>query len=97
MRPTRYLIFAATLAGLGARAALPDTLFSIGKDDQSCAEFALAKGAGWQAYAATFTQPVRFAVGQSKPEADWPYIHPNTHNRSGRRQDPPLYDPLRPA
>jgi hypothetical protein len=74
-------LLAITLAAAAARAALPDTLFAIGKDDQSPAEFALAKGTGWQQYKTTFKEPVRFTVGKSKPEADWPYIHPNTHDK----------------
>ncbi len=74
----RALLLFLALAGSSAQAALPDVLFAIGKDDQSPAEFALAQGAGWQKYADTFKQPVCFTVGTSKPETDWPYIHPNT-------------------
>jgi hypothetical protein len=74
-------ILALTLATGLARAAAPDVIFSVGKDDQNCAEFALAKGAGWKTYAETFKQPVVFTVGHSKAETDWPYIHPNTHDK----------------
>ena len=75
------VVLALSLAGASVRGALPDVLFSIGTDDQSPSEFALAQGAGWQKYRATFTQPVLFTVGKSKPETDWPYIHPNTHDK----------------
>ena len=51
-------LLAAALAGTSTRAALPEVIFSIGKDDQSPAEFALAQGAGWQKFQATFTRPV---------------------------------------
>jgi len=69
-------IFACSALRVGA--ALPDVIFAIGKDDQSPAEFALAQGAGWQKYEASFKRPVVFTFGQSRPETDWPYIHPNT-------------------
>ena len=78
MQPIRPLLLALFLAAPAARAALPDVLFSIGQDDQNCAEFALAQGAGWQRYAETFTRPVAFTAGVSRPGRDWPYIHPNT-------------------
>ena len=81
MKRKALILSAALLSGLCARAALPDVVFAIGKDDQSPAEFALAQGAGWQKYAATFKQPICFTAGKSKPETDWPYIHPNTHDR----------------
>ena len=81
MKRTALICFAMAVASLSSRAALPDVLFAIGKEDQSPAEFALAQGAGWQKYAAAFKQPVCFTVGQSKPETDWPYIHPNTHDQ----------------
>jgi len=78
MQPIRPLLLALILTAPAARAALPDVLFSIGQDDQNCAEFALAQGAGWQRYAETFTRPVAFTAGVSRPDRDWPYIHPNT-------------------
>ena len=80
------LALLAAGACAGARAALPDVVFSIGQEDHSPAEFALARGAGWQRYAETFKAPVRFEVGRSRPAADWPYIHPNTadHWAGGR-------------
>jgi len=79
----------AALAARSAAAALPDVIFSIGTDNHSPAEFALAKGAGWQQYAAAFKDPVVFTVGVSKPERDWPYIHPNTHDKwAGGRKHP---------
>ncbi len=81
MKRAALILLAAALACVNARAALPDVIFAIGKDDQSPAEFALAQGAGWQKYKETFKQPVCFTVGKSKPETDWPYIHPNTHDK----------------
>ena len=81
MKCTASVFIAVAVAVASARAALPDVIFSIGKDDQRPAEFALAQGAGWQKYQSTFTQPIRFTVGKSRPETDWPYIHPNTHDR----------------
>ena len=81
MKRTTLIVLSSVLANTLARAALPDVIFAIGKDDQSPAEFALAQGSGWQKYKDTFKQPVCFSVGTSKPEADWPYIHPNTHDK----------------
>jgi len=78
MRARGWIIAFAACAGASLHAALPDVIFSIGKDDGSPAEFALAQGLGWQKYDATFKQPIRFVVGTSKTETDWPYIHPNT-------------------
>ena len=78
MRARSWIVAFAVCAGASLRAALPDVIFSIGKDDHSAAEFALGQGLGWQKYDATFKQPIRFVVGVSKPETDWPYIHPNT-------------------
>lgn len=79
MKAGAYLLLPfVSAAALTVRAALPDVIFAVGRDDHSPAEFALAKGAGWQRYAETFKEPVVFTVGRSVPERDWPYIHPNT-------------------
>jgi mono/diheme cytochrome c family protein len=72
-------MLAASLACPGVRAALPDAIFAVGRDDGSCAEFKLARGKGWERYAAAVTAPVVFTAGQSSP-ADWPYIHPSTYD-----------------
>ena len=89
MNVWRWLFAFAVCAAATLRAAQPDVIFSIGRDDGSPAEFALARGLGWQTYAATFRQPVRYVVGVSKPETDWPYIHPNTADAwAGRRSHP---------
>jgi mono/diheme cytochrome c family protein len=79
-RSSLAALLASALAA-SAQAALPDVIFAIGKDDQSPAEFALAEGAGWQKYKDAVKSPVCYIVGKSKPESDWPYIHPNTHDK----------------
>ncbi len=79
----------AVLFAADTRATLPEVLFAIGQDDQSCAEFALAQGTGWQKYATAFPSPVVYTVGVSKPATHWPYIHPNTHDKwAGGRTHP---------
>ncbi len=81
MKRIVLIVLITARAGLSLHAALPDVLFSIGKDDQSPSEFALAQGAGWQKFTASFKQPVLFTVGTSKAQSDWPYIHPNTADK----------------
>lgn len=64
------LALALLLAALPAAAA-PNVLWQIGQSDDSAKEFALAPGD----YGA-FTMDGLFCVGISRPEADWPYVHP---------------------
>jgi len=59
-------------------AALPDTVFQIGKPDGAATEFKLGQGTGWQQYAEQVKHPVVFTVGKSETSQVWPYIHPNT-------------------
>lgn len=61
-------------------AEIPDVLFSIGTEDQNPAEFLLGSGAGWKQYEKTVHAPVRFIVGTSQPQKDWPYIHPSVRD-----------------
>ena len=85
----RIVLLACAALATQAEAALPDVIFSLGKDDGSPAEFALAQGAGWQKFAAAFKQPVAVDAGGSAPERAWPYIHPNTRdNWAGGRTHP---------
>ncbi|MCL1921391.1 MAG: polysaccharide lyase family protein [Kiritimatiellaeota bacterium] len=91
MRKTR-LLFSGIVAGLlchAGMAALPDVIFTIGKETHTPGGLALAKGAGWQQYAAVFKEPVVFTVGKSDAAKAWPYIHPSLHDDwAGNRLHP---------
>ena len=79
----------AVLLCHSGQGALPDVIFTIGQEDHSPAEFALAKGAGWQKYADTFKEPVVYTVGKSDAKKAWPYIHPSVHDKwAGSRTHP---------
>lgn len=69
----------AVVLGLSstARAALPATIFQIGRADGSAAEFKLGRGTGWQQYSTEVKEPVVFTVGASIASESWPYIHPS--------------------
>ena len=55
----------------------PDVLFCIGWPDGFCDELALAKTGGYTAYPRQFPSgKMEYVVGKSKPEADWPFVHP---------------------
>jgi len=67
----------------------PDVLFCIGWPDVSCNELALARSGGFPAYPDQFPNgKVEFIVGKSKPEADWPYIHPGPADRGWAKGEP---------
>lgn len=76
---------AATLVGVAAAPAaaapaskaptVPAPFFTIGTQDQSDAEFALAPS-GYENYSATFPNDVHFTVGTSTAAHDWSYIQP---------------------
>ncbi len=57
-----------------AGVAFGDPVWSIGKSNDSYDEFALARH--HENYAAQFTNDPVYIVGKSKPEKDWPFIHP---------------------
>ncbi|MDR1818516.1 MAG: hypothetical protein LBR07_10240 [Puniceicoccales bacterium] len=69
----------AANAAHAASAALPaDVVFCIGKPDQRCAEFALARE-GYAAFPSRFAAAkggVNFTVGKSRAGSDWPFVHP---------------------
>ncbi len=65
------VILALTLLAGSARA---DTLWSIGQKDSSYADLAIA--GKFDEYNARFPNDVAFVVGRSKPDTDWPFIHP---------------------
>ena len=64
------LILALLLAAVPAPAA-PNVLWQIGRSDDSAGEFALAPN-NYGAFSADGV----FCVGISRPETDWPYVHP---------------------
>jgi hypothetical protein len=68
-------------AALAAPAFAPDVIFSIGQPDGYCAEFALAKD-GYAAFPKKFPKGVTYEVGKSKPERDWPFLHPSKQDVS---------------
>ena len=68
--PAALLTLALLLAAVPASAA-PDVLWQIGRSDDSAGEFALAPNN----YGAFKADGV-FCVGISRPETDWPYVHP---------------------
>jgi alpha-mannosidase len=68
------LAYAITLlAAAGLAPAEAETLWQIGKADNSTAEFAFAPG-DYKAY----RSPGFFVVGVSDAKADWPYVQPGT-------------------
>ncbi|MDD2598199.1 MAG: polysaccharide lyase family protein [Kiritimatiellae bacterium] len=87
---TRKIILTAVLiVAWSACAALPDTIFKIGRADGSAAEFKLGQGTGWQQYAAEIKEPVVFTIGQSAVAESWPYIHPSVDDVwAGSRSHP---------
>lgn len=50
------------------------TVWKIGATDRSYYEFAIA--GHWSDYYTDFPRDVNYHVGASKPERDWPYVHP---------------------
>ena len=67
----------------------PDVIFCIGQPDAFCDEFALARSGGYPMYHEKFPSgKIEFAVGKSKPETDWPYVHPAPMDRGWARGEP---------
>lgn len=58
----------------------PEVLFEIGKEDHSCAEFALSPDK-YMEFLSPFTgEKGVYKVGYSKPEKDWPYVLPGPND-----------------
>ena len=75
------LVILALLSAALPAAAAPNVLWQIGQRDDSAKEFALAPNN----YGAFSVDGV-FCVGVSRPETDWPYVHPGPgDNRAGGR------------
>ncbi|MFI5381432.1 MAG: polysaccharide lyase family protein [Tepidisphaerales bacterium] len=72
-RTARFL--AIVLASLPMTTLSAKTLFQIGKPDHSNAEFAQAP-----ADYSNVKQDGLFAIGQSDPKKDWPYVHPGPND-----------------
>ena len=71
---TRFLALVILIAAQAAAGA-EEIVWQIGRPDRDYAEFAIA--GDYQAYSRQFlSKPVVFEVGRSKPDRDWPYIHP---------------------
>jgi hypothetical protein len=70
---TLNLCLIAVLVGVAATASA-DTLWTIGKKDANYKEFAVA--GHYADYAGRFANDVTYTIGKSKPDTDWPYIHP---------------------
>ncbi len=71
---TRIAITLIGLSMMWARGAGADTLWSIGHNDGSYREFAIA-GAHAE-YSKAFPQEVTYTVGKSMARKDWPFIQP---------------------
>ncbi len=67
----------------------PDVLFCVGWPDAFCSELALAKKGGYPAYPEKFpTGKIEYVVGKSKPETDWPFVHPAPMDRFWAKGEP---------
>ena len=79
--PLVRLILLAALAALTCAAAETKTLWEIGAQDHSNAEFALAPK-GYH----HFAEDGFFIVGRSDPKTAWPYVHPGPVDRWAGKQ-----------
>ena len=64
-----------------------DVLFCIGNPDGFCAEFALVRE-GYAAFPQKFSNEVHYEIGKSKPENDWPFLHPTLQDQSWAKGGP---------
>ena len=65
----------------------PDVVFCIGYPDAYCSEFALVKE-GYAAFPQKFPKDVHYEIGKSKPETDWPFLHPTKQDESWAKGGP---------
>lgn len=72
MARTAIILAALFCACPAARAQ--QIIWQIGAPGAGYTQFAIARDFG--AYIARFPRDVRYAIGQSRPERDWPYIQP---------------------
>lgn len=76
------MVFRIVLVGLALSCAVAgraaEVVWSIGKNDRSYRELAIAGNYG--AFAASFPADVRFRVGTDSPERSWPYIQPGPND-----------------
>ncbi|MDR3196924.1 MAG: hypothetical protein LBU34_03555 [Planctomycetaceae bacterium] len=76
----------ATMVSLTTADELPqkpletDIIFCIGSPDSFCSEFALVKE-GYAAFPDKFPNDVLYDIGKSKPETDWPFLHPSKQDQ----------------
>jgi hypothetical protein len=84
----RWIGLALVLAVATTAAAVPETVWQIGKPDRSYMEFAIARNyAAWETRFGA-KDPV-FEVGKSDPAKDWPFIHPGPSDPwAGGREHP---------
>ncbi len=75
-------VFSATTDSLD-----PDVVFCIGHPDACCSEFALVKE-GYAAFPEKFPNNPVFEIGRSKPETDWPFVHPTKQDESWAKGGP---------
>ncbi len=68
------LLSLACCVSVPARAQQKTIVFEIGRPDGDYAEFAIA--GDYAAFLQRFPHDVDFVVGRSRPEKDWPFVHP---------------------
>lgn len=81
------LLIVALLAAPQSASSEPILIWQIGKPGNSYKEFAIA--GDYQSFASRFPRGVSYRVGESRPEQDWPYVHPGPDDQwAGSKSHP---------